>query len=98
MKHPLYTYNDGTEVTASSVKDGKVRVFTERWDNDRDMFVNAEIVIPDGIVLSQNGYSEADLNILVERYKKLSADIIEYVLGPEDSAPSETTTGVCLCI
>ena len=54
------------------------------------MFVNAEIVIPDGIVLSQNGYSEADLNILVERYKKLSADIIEYVQEKENERTVES--------
>ena len=90
MKHPLYTYNDGTEVTASSVKDGEVRVFTERWDSTRDMFVNTEIVIPNGTVLSQNGYSETELNKLVERYKKLSADIIEYVQETENEGAAES--------
>ena len=54
------------------------------------MFVNAEIVIPNGIVLSQNGYSETELNKLVERYKKLSADIIEYVQETENEGAAES--------
>ena len=84
MKHPLYTYDDGTEVTASSVRDGKVRVYTERWDSGRDMFVNAEILIPDGTVISSNGYSEAEVFTLVNKYQKLAEDIIEYVQEKEN--------------
>ena len=84
MKHPLYTYDDGTEVTASSVRDGKVRVYTERWDSDRDMFVNAEIVIPDGIVISFNGYSEAEVSALVAKYQKLADDIMECIQEKEN--------------
>ena len=84
MKHPLYTYDDGTEVTASSVRDGKVRVYTERWDSDRDMFVNAEIVIPDGTVISSNGYSEAEISALVAKYQKLADDIMECIQEKEN--------------
>ena len=84
MKHPLYTYSDGTEVTASSIQDGKVGVFTERWDEERDMFINAEIVIPDGTVISRNGYTETKANHLADRYKKLASDIIEYIQEKEN--------------
>ena len=76
--------DDGTEVTASSVRDGKVRVYTERWDSGRDMFVNAEILIPDGTVISSNGYSEAEVFTLVNKYQKLAEDIIEYVQEKEN--------------
>lgn len=84
MKHPLYTYGDDTEVTASSVRDGKVRVYTERWDSDRDMFVSVEIMIPDGTIVSSNGYSEAEVSALVEKYQKLADDIIDYVREKEN--------------
>ena len=54
LKHPLFTYEDGTEVTASSAKDGKVRVFTEKWDVESDSFKNIEVLIPDGVIISNN--------------------------------------------
>lgn len=83
MKHPLYTYDDGTEVTVSSVQDGKVRVCTERFDADRDMFFTAIISIPDGEVLSSSGYPESEVKAMVSLYTKLSSDIIEYVMEKE---------------
>lgn len=84
MKYPLYTYSDGTEVTVSSVQDGKVRVCTERFDADRDMFFTAIISIPDGEVLSSTGYPESEVRAMVDLYTKLASDIIDYVAGRGD--------------
>ena len=46
MKHPLYTLDDGTEITASSIRDGKARICVEKYDNDLGTFQTAVFSIP----------------------------------------------------
>ena len=83
MKFPLYTYDDGTEVTASSIHNGKTRVYTEKWDQSRDMFIHAEIMIPDGTIISSDGYTEDEVKSMVKIYRQLASDIIEYIQEKE---------------
>ena len=83
MKHPIFSLGDGTEVTASSMKDGQVHVYTEKWSEEKDMFLHADIVIPGATVISSDGYSEEELCKMVDRYTKLQNDIIEYVMEKE---------------
>ena len=79
MKHPLFSLGDGTEVTASSMKDGQVHVYTERWSDEKDMFLHADIVIPGASVVSSEGYSDEEIrkmfapgNVIVLESPKLS--------------------------
>ena len=89
MKYPLYTYNDGTEVTVSSVQNGKVRICTERFDANKDIFFTAIISIPDGTVISSCGFSEKEVGKMVEMYRKLSSDIMDYVIEKENPIREE---------
>ena len=83
MKHPVFSLGDGTEVTASSIKNGQVHVYTEKWCDEKDMFLHADIVIPGAMVVSSEGYSKEELSKMVEQYTKLQNDIIEYVTERE---------------
>ncbi len=83
MKHPLFSLGDGTEVTASSMKDGQVHVYTERWSDEKDMFLHADIVIPGAVVISSEGYSDEEIRKMQDHYTKLQNDIIEYVTEKE---------------
>lgn len=84
MIYPIFTYNDGTEVTASKRdSNGKVSLYIERFDTDRDMFVNATILIPQPVVVSSTGYSEKELDSMLQEFSKIQDDIIEYVADKE---------------
>ena len=83
MKHPLFSLGDGTEVTASSLKDGQVHVYTEKWSDEKDMFIHADIIIPGAMVVSSEGYSDDEILKLQDRYTKLQNDIVEYVAEKE---------------
>ena len=83
MKHPLFSLDDGTEVTASSMKDGYVHVYTEKWSDEKDMFIHADIVIPGATVISRDGYSDEEIHKMQDHYTRLQADIIEYVTEKE---------------
>lgn len=80
MLYPIISYEDGTEVTASKPDaEGKVAVYTEKFDTTTDSFIFAEIILPDAVVKSSNGYSDKELKKLINRYSKLQNDIIGYV-------------------
>lgn len=84
MLYPIFSYNDGTEVTASKIEtDGTVKVHTEKFDEISDRFIYATIAIPNARVLSSEGYSDEELNALLERYSKIQEDIIDYVAEKE---------------
>ncbi len=83
MKHPIISYADGTEVTASSYQNGKVRIYTEKWDDEKDKFISAEIVIPDAKVVMNEGYSEEEISNMLSRYTAIQSDIIDYIKEKE---------------
>ena len=62
MLYPLFTYEDGTEVTASKPDEkGNVSIYIERFDVKKDAFINATIVLPGATVKSSSGYDEKEL-------------------------------------
>jgi hypothetical protein len=81
MLYPIISYEDGTEVTASKPDNsGRITVYTEKFDAEKDDFIFAEIIIPDITVKSCKGYNEKELNNLLKEYSEIKDDIIEYVM------------------
>ncbi|MBQ9610312.1 MAG: hypothetical protein IJV15_12835 [Lachnospiraceae bacterium] len=84
MIYPIISYEDGTEVTASKIDaDGQVKVYIEKFDKKTDMFINAELLIPNAKIISSNGYSDEELNGFIEKYSAIQDDIIDYVKEKE---------------
>ncbi len=81
MLYPLFTYNDGTEVTASKPdENGNISVYIERFDVNRDAFINATIILPNATIKSSSGYDEKELDELLREYSEIQEDIIGYVM------------------
>ncbi len=80
MLYPIFTYEDGTEVTASKPdNDGKVLLYVEKFDTQKDQFINATIILPDDVVKSSTGYSDKELQEMLDEYAEIKDDIIGYV-------------------
>ncbi len=79
MKHPLYTLDDGTEITASSIRDGKARIYVEKFDKEMDVFRSAMFSIPDGEICYFEHYTEDEVKAIVNRYLPLSREIMELI-------------------
>ncbi len=80
MLYPVFTYEDGTEVTASKPDAyGKVLLYIEKFDASRDQFINATIILPDNVVKSSTGYNEQELAEMLKEYAEIKDDIIDYV-------------------
>ncbi len=81
MRYPIFSYDDGTEVTASKpgVK-GSLMLFIERFDRASDGFINATVMLPELSIVSVNGYDSKELNELIEEYSEVKEDIIDYVM------------------
>ncbi|MCR4908535.1 MAG: hypothetical protein K5985_06855 [Lachnospiraceae bacterium] len=81
MLYPLFSYDDGTEVTASKPdENGKIFIYVEKFDNELDGFINATIAIPNASVVSSTGYSQKELDEMVSEYSKIQEDIISYIM------------------
>ena len=81
MRYPIFSYDDGTEVTASKPDDnGNILLYIERFDSESDSFINATIMLPELSILSVNGYDSKELNELIEEYSEVKEDIIDYVM------------------
>ena len=81
MLYPLFTYKDGTEVTASKPdENGNVSIYIERFDADKDAFINATIVLPNARVKSSSGYDEKELNEMLSDFSEIQEDIIGYII------------------
>ncbi len=62
MLYPIFKYNDGTEVTASKLdSNGRVLLYVEKFNQKKDAFVNATIVLPDGVIESSSGHTKKNL-------------------------------------
>ena len=81
MRYPIFSYDDGTEVTASKPdNNGKILLYIEKFDKERDDFINATIILPEASIVSSKGYDETELNEMIEEYSEIKDDIIDYVL------------------
>ncbi|MCR4717243.1 MAG: hypothetical protein K5656_08685 [Lachnospiraceae bacterium] len=81
MLYPIFSYEDGTEVTASKPDDdGNISVYIEKFDNEKDSFINATVILPNSTVKSSVGYSEKELDAMVCEYSKIQDNIIRYVM------------------
>lgn len=80
MLYPIFTYGDGTEVTASKPdSNGKVLLYIEKFDAAKDQFINATIILPDNVVKSSAGYTDKELKEMLNEYAEIKDDIISYV-------------------
>lgn len=80
MLYPVFTYDDGTEVTASRPdEDGRIFLYVEKFDTLRDEFINATFILPGAEVKSSHGYSEQELVCMSKEYIELQDDIISYI-------------------
>ena len=80
MLYPVFTYEDGTEVTASKPdNNGKVLLYIEKFDAAKDQFINATIILPDDVIKSSTGYTDKELNEMLKDYAEIKDDIIGYV-------------------
>lgn len=81
MRYPIFSYDDGTEVTASKPdNNGNIMLYIEKFDRESDEFINATVVLPDLSIVSVNGYERKELDELLEEYSEVKEDIIDYVM------------------
>jgi hypothetical protein len=81
MVYPLFTYDDGTEVTASKPdKDGNIYLYVEKFDIVKDAFIHATFILPNVTVKSSSGYSKSELDEMLCEYSELQDDIIDYIM------------------
>lgn len=81
MLFPVFSYDDGTEVTASKPdNNGNILLYVEKFDVMKDEFVNATFILPTARVKSSYGYSEKELTDMSQRYLEIQNDIIEYIM------------------
>lgn len=81
MFYPIFTYEDGTEVTASKPDEhGNVDLYVEKFDKEKDTFIHATFVLPNATVKSSSGYDERELNDMLSKYSEIQDDIIGYVM------------------
>lgn len=80
MVYPIFSYDDGTEVTASKPDiSGNVFLYVEKFDEEKDSFVNATFIIPNARIDSYFGYSEEEVNEMLRQYSEVQDDIVDYV-------------------
>jgi hypothetical protein len=81
MRYPVFSYDDGTEVTASKPDArGNIMLYIEKFDRDSDSFINATVSLPNLSIVSSNGYDKKDLEEMLEEYAEVKEDIIDYVM------------------
>ena len=81
MRYPVFSYDDGTEVTATKPDAmGNIMLYIEKFDRDSDSFINATVSLPNLSIVSSNGYDKKDLEEMLEEYAEVKEDIIDYVM------------------
>lgn len=81
MLYPIFTYDDGTEVTASKPDaNGLISLYIERFDKEKDAFINATITLPNATVISSSGYAKEELDEMIKEYSVIQDDIIGFVM------------------
>lgn len=87
MKYPVFTYDDGTEVTASKINvDGTFKLYIEKWDNTRNGFNHLMILLPENQILECEGYDSNEIKSMCEYYDLLKEDIKEYIEEKESES------------
>ena len=85
MFYPIFTYEDGTEVTASRPDtNGKITLYIEKFDAAKDSFINATIDIRKMTIESSNGYSDEELTSMLKEYSQIKDDIVDYIIEKEE--------------
>lgn len=80
MRYPIFSHDDGTEVTASKPDiNGKISLYVEKFDEEKDAFINVTFLLPEVVVISNNGYSETEVEEMKNDYLEIKEDIISYV-------------------
>jgi len=81
MLFPVFSYNDGTEVTASKPDEkGNVLLYVEKFDISKDEFINATFILPNMEIKSSHGYNQQELENMVKKYSEIQDDIIGYIM------------------
>ena len=81
MFYPVFTYEDGTAVTASKPDEhGNVVLYVEKYDKEKDTFINATIMLPDAKVKSSSEYDDSELNEMLSKFSEIQDDTIGYVM------------------
>jgi len=87
MKYPVFTYDDGTEVTASSIsEDDSFRLYIEKWDEERNDFIHLLLQMPEGTVIENNGYTTDEAVRMCHDYNIIWADIFDYIKEKENES------------
>ncbi len=81
MLYPVFSYDDGTEVTASNPDEsGNILLYVEKFDTQLDCFVNATFQLPGVNIVSSSGYSKEKVDAMVKEYLAIQDDIVDYVM------------------
>ena len=81
MLYPVFSYDDGTEVTASKPDgNGNVLLYVEKFDVQKDDFINATFCLPGVRLISSNGYSQEALEEMTKEYSDVQDDIVDYIM------------------
>lgn len=84
MLYPIFSFEDGTEVTASKPDvNGKIFLYIEKFDINKDMFINATIELPGAYLKSSNGYTKDELDNMIKEYAIIQNDIISFIMEKE---------------
>lgn len=85
MIYPVFSYDDGTEVTASKPDEkGKVLLHVEKFDAEKDSFIYVTFVLPDMEVESFQGYDQQEMEDLRKKYSDIKEDIMGFVKEKEE--------------
>ena len=80
MLIPVFTLDDGTEITASRPDEkGNITLYVEKIDKTQDSFASVSVLLPGTRILSCNGYSPEDAQSMAEEFLQIQEDIIGYV-------------------
>lgn len=80
MLYPVFSFDDGTEITASKPdENNKILLYVEKFDESKDEFINATFILPGMKLQSSYGYDEQALEEIIRKYSVIQEDIISYV-------------------
>lgn len=81
MLYPIFSYDDGTEVTASKPdENGKVLLYVEKFDMIKDEFINVTFILPNIEIKKSYGYNEQELEKMKKKYSEIQDDIMDYII------------------
>lgn len=88
MLYSVFSYNDGTEVTASTPdKNGNFLLHIERFDISKDEFIHVTFVFPNISLKSSHGYNEQEIENMKKFYSEIQADIVDFITEKVKKVP-----------